>query len=121
LQDPRSVFNRKRGFDGKGIKGLVERQNGTWCTDLGGKRRTLAKGRENKQPAKDKLKSLLEEQALLARVNETITVACLAERFLDFAHTNLAVRTYESYKYGCQKFVDHRREGAVGRRRRGNA
>src|SRR4029453_10634350 len=47
-------------------------QKGTWCTDFGGKRRTLAKGRQNKQAAKDKLKSLLEEQALPARVNGTI-------------------------------------------------
>lgn len=81
-------------------------QKGTWCTDFGGKRRTLAKGRGNKQAAKDTLKKLLEEQALLARVNGTITVACLAEQFLEAAHCDLAVRTYESYTYACQKFVD---------------
>jgi len=81
-------------------------QKGTWCTDLGGKRRTLAKGRQNKQAARDKLKSLREEQALLARVNGTITVACLGEQSLDAAHCDLAARTYESYKYACQKFVD---------------
>ena len=44
-------------------------QKRTWRTDFGGKRRTLAKGRQNTQAAKDKLKSLLEEHALLTAMN----------------------------------------------------
>ena len=36
-----------------------------------------------------------------------MAVACLCERFLDFAQENLQPGTYESYKYSCQKFIDH--------------
>lgn len=82
-------------------------QKGAWCSDLGGKRRILAKGKANKSLAKEQLKSLLEEQAMLAQVNGAITVASLCEQFLEFADENLQPATYESYKYACQKFVDH--------------
>ena len=58
------------------------KQKKTWCTDLGGRRCTLAKGWSNKKVAQDKLKALLEEQKLLESVNGRITVACLCERFL---------------------------------------
>ena len=37
--------------------------------DIGGKRRTLAKGKENKRLAKERLKSLFKERALLAQVD----------------------------------------------------
>lgn len=80
---------------------------GTWCTDIGGQRHTLAKGKQAKALAKTKLKALVEEQSLLASVNGAITVASLCEQFLDFAHENLQAGTYASYKYSCQKFVDH--------------
>ncbi len=82
------------------------KQKSAWCTDLGGRRKTLAKGWKNKKVAQDKLKSLLEERGLLESVNGQITVACLCERFLDAALENLERSTYESYAYGCQKFVD---------------
>ncbi len=81
-------------------------QKGSWCTDIGGKRRTLAKGKDNKKQARERLKALLEEQELLAQVDGAMTVACLCERFLEFAQENLQPGTYESYKYSCQKFVD---------------
>ena len=82
-------------------------QKGSWCTDIGGRRRSLAKGKDNKKLAKERLKTLLEEQALLVQVDGAITVACLCERFLDFAQENLEPGTYASYKYSCQKFIDH--------------
>src|SRR5262245_29588096 len=81
-------------------------QKGTWCTDFGGKRHTLAKGRQNRKAAQDQLKQLQQEQALLSTVNCAVTVACLAEQFLEFAQADVAAATYESYRYACQKFVD---------------
>jgi integrase len=82
------------------------KQRGAWCTDLGGARHILAKGKANKKLAKDKLKELVDEQALLADVNGAITVAAMRDEFLDDALHNLAKQTYLSYRYGCQKLVD---------------
>jgi integrase len=82
------------------------KQKGTWCTDLGGARHVLAKGKANKRLAREKLRELLDEQALLADVNGAITVAALCEAFVDDALQNLEQRTHESYSYSCQKFVD---------------
>ena len=42
------------------------KQRGAWCTDIGGARHLLAKGKANKKLAKDRLKELLDEHALLA-------------------------------------------------------
>lgn len=81
-------------------------QKGVWCSDVGGKRRTLARGRKNKKQAVEKLRALVEEQRLLADVNGAITVAGLCERFLEDADKNLEAKTYRIYRYGCQKFVD---------------
>ncbi len=84
------------------------KQRKTWVTDAGGgKRRTLAKGWANKKLAQQRLKELLEEQALLATVNGAVTVAHLAELFLDDAEEHLAEGTYKSYRYACQKLVDY--------------
>lgn len=66
----------------------------------------LAKGRSNKPLAKERLRELLDEQALLADVHGASTVAALCDTFLEDALHNLERRTYESYQYGCQKFVD---------------
>jgi integrase/recombinase XerC len=66
----------------------------------------LAKGRSNKKLAQEKLKDLLTEQALLADVNGAVSVAALCEAFLQDALDHLERRTYESYGYSCQKFVD---------------
>jgi integrase/recombinase XerC len=82
------------------------KQRGAWCTDIGGARHVLAKGKANKKLAKEKLKGLLEEQELLADVNGAITVAAMCDAFLEDALQNLERRTYESYRHGCQKFVD---------------
>jgi integrase len=82
------------------------KQKQAWCTELGGSRKVLAKGKGNKRAALDKLNSLLEEQKLLSEVKGAITVARLCEQFLDDAQENLEPRTYESYQYACQKFVD---------------
>jgi site-specific recombinase XerD len=82
------------------------KQKQAWFTELGGARRMLAKGKSNKSLAKEKLQALLDEQALLAQVNGAITVAALCDAFLEDALHNLERRTYESYQYGCQKFVD---------------
>ena len=46
-------------------------QKGTWCSDLGGKRHTLAKGRGNKNQAERALKKLLVEQTLLRWSDES--------------------------------------------------
>ncbi|MCA9124253.1 MAG: tyrosine-type recombinase/integrase [Planctomycetaceae bacterium] len=81
-------------------------QKGTWCSDIGGKRQTLAKGKGSKQKAEEKLNRLLAEQALLADVNGSVTVARLCEEFLTDTQENLEARTYYSYRYACQKFVD---------------
>lgn len=82
------------------------KQKQAWFTELGGARRMLAKGKSNKSLAKEKLQALLEEQALLVQVNGAITVAALCDAFLEDALHNLEPRTYESYRYGCQKFAD---------------
>lgn len=78
-------------------------QRRTWCTDIGGKRHTLAKGKANKKLAQQKLKDLLEVQVLLADVNGAITVAAMCDEFLEDASHHLAKRTFESYQYGCHK------------------
>jgi hypothetical protein len=44
------------------------KQRGAWCTDIGGHRHVLAKGKVNKKLAKDRLKEIADEQALLAEV-----------------------------------------------------
>ena len=67
-----------------------------WCTDLGGKRRVLAKGKRNKQQAETNLRAILAEQALLSSVGGAITVALLCEKFLADAHENLEFKTYRS-------------------------
>ena len=82
------------------------KQKGAWCSDIGGARRVLAKGKQNKSLATERLRELLKEQALLADVNGSVTVAALCEAFVDDAKENLEQRTYESYKYSCQKFVN---------------
>lgn len=81
-------------------------QKKAWCSDVGGERRVLAHGRRSRAAAEKKLKSLLDQQALLREVHGAITVAKLCERFLDDAEQNLERSTYQSYQYGCQKFVD---------------
>ena len=86
---------------------LVEQaKTRAWCTDVGGRRQLLAKGRPNKRAAITKLKAILEEQQLLAEVNGAMSVARLCEEFLADANENLEPSTYESYQYGCQKFVN---------------
>jgi hypothetical protein len=82
------------------------KQKCAWCTDIGGRRQMLAKGRSNKQTAITKLKALVQEQQMLAEVNGAISVARLCEEFLADAQQHLAPSTYESYQYGCQKFVN---------------
>jgi len=52
------------------------KQRGAWCTDIGGTRHVLAKGKANKTLAKDRLNELINEQELLADVNGAITVGC---------------------------------------------
>lgn len=81
-------------------------RKGTWCTDIGGKRHTLAKGKQNKTKAAAKLKALLAERTLLEGVKGSISVAGLCEKFLNDAEENLEPNTYDSYRYSCQKFVD---------------
>lgn len=84
------------------------RQRKTWVTDaVGGKRRTLAKGWTNKKLAQRLLKQLLDEQKLLQAVNGAISIVHLVELFLDDTEEHLSKSTYESYRYACQKLVDH--------------
>ena len=82
------------------------RQKGTWCTELGGMRRTLARGKGNRRLAESALRKLLEEQRLLADVNGAISVAGLCDLFLEDAKQNLERSKYESYLYSLQKLVD---------------
>jgi hypothetical protein len=82
------------------------KQKQAWCSEVGGRRQTLARGRKNKAEAQRRLKSLLDKQALLREVHGAMTVARLCEDFLADAAEHLERRTYESYRYGCQKFVD---------------
>ncbi len=77
-----------------------------WATQIDGKRICLAKGRKNKQVAEEKLALLLKERSLLASVDGPVSVAGLCEEFLADAHKHLAPKTYESYRYACQMFVD---------------
>ncbi len=81
-------------------------QKQAWCTEVGGQRRTLAKGRASKRQAQDKLAALLKEQELLGTVKGPISVAGLCEAFLSDAAENLEPSTYASYQYACQKLVD---------------
>ena len=82
------------------------KQKGAWCTELGGKRKTLATGWGSKKLAEEQLKALFEEQALLSSVQGRVSVARLCEEFLNDAQENLEQKTYESYRYACQKLVD---------------
>jgi hypothetical protein len=77
-----------------------------WATQIDGKRLCLVKGRKNKQLAQEKLDALLAERKLLASVDGPLTVAALCEEFLEDVQRNLAPKTYDSYRYGCQMFVD---------------
>ncbi len=77
-----------------------------WATQIDGKRLCLAKGRKNKQLAQEKLDALLAERKLLGTVDGPLTVAALCEEFLEDVQRNLAPKTYDSYRYGCQMFVD---------------
>jgi len=79
---------------------------GYWATQIDGKRILLAKGRRNKKVAQTKHDRILKERELLASVDGPISVAALCEQFLVDAHKHLAVKTYESYRYACQMFVD---------------
>ena len=81
-------------------------QKRSWCTDLGGQRRTLAKGRRARKEAISKLDSFVKEQALLDQVHGPISVAGLCEAFLDDAEQHLERSTYKSYSYCCQKLSD---------------
>jgi integrase len=81
-------------------------QKKSWCTDFGGKRRTLAKGRKAKSEAQTKLKALVKEYELLESVRGPMTVAALCEAFLEDAEQHLERSTYESYAYACQKLTD---------------
>jgi hypothetical protein len=74
------------------------KQRRAWCTDIGGTRRILAKGKANKKFATERLKELVDEQALLADLNGAITVAAMCDLFLEDALHNLERRTYESYQ-----------------------
>jgi integrase/recombinase XerC len=82
------------------------RQKKAWCTEINGKRYTLAKGRSHKGQALQALDAILRERELLAKVNGAISLAGLCERFLEDAHQHLKPATYQSYKYGCQKLAD---------------
>lgn len=81
-------------------------QKKAWCSDVGGQRKVLAHGRRSRAAAETKLRALLDQQALLREVHGAITVARLCEQFLADSEQNLERATYESYRYGCQKFVD---------------
>ncbi len=81
-------------------------QKKAWCSDVGGQRKVLAHGRRSRTAAETKLRALLDQQALLREVHGAITVARLCEQFLADTEQNLERATYESYRYGCQKFVD---------------
>lgn len=82
------------------------KQKKAWCTEIGRKRVTLAKGRGNKQLAQDRLAELLRERELLSKTNGAISVAGLCERFLSHAEEHLSCATYESYRYAMQKLID---------------
>jgi integrase/recombinase XerD len=77
-----------------------------WATQIDGRRVCLAKGRKNKKAAEDKLDAMLAERALLSTVGGEISVAGLCEEFLSDAERQLAPKTYESYRYSCQQFID---------------
>src|SRR5207237_864928 len=68
--------------------------------------KTLAHGWSSKKLAENKFAALLQEQELLATVNGSVTVARLCEEFAADAAENLEPKTYESYRYACQKFTD---------------
>ena len=75
------------------------KQKKAWCTEIGGKRRTLAKGRGNWCQAQAKLKAILQGQELLSEFAGAISVTRLCEEFLTDAQENLEPKTYESYQF----------------------
>jgi integrase len=81
-------------------------QKQAWCTELGGSRRILAKGRGSRKTAEKKLLALVKEQELLASVGGSLSLARLCDEFLADAQQHLEQATYDSYRYACQKFVD---------------
>ena len=65
-------------------------RKGAWCTDIGGKRHILAKGKRNKKQAAQRWKALLDEKTLLSNFGGAITVATLCEAFLADASASLS-------------------------------
>jgi hypothetical protein len=81
-------------------------QKQAWCTELGGSRRILARGKGSRKEAEKKLLALLKEQELVASVGGAVSIARLCDEFLADAQEHLEPSTYDSYLYACQKFVD---------------
>jgi integrase len=73
-----------------------------WCTDAGGKRTVLARGRQNEKQALAALDALLERREEAARQGATdpdITVGRLVDLFLDDVQATRAAKTYHTTRY----------------------
>jgi len=67
------------------------KQKRAWCSDVGGQRKALAKGKANEKEAQDMLRALQDEQALLVTVGGKVSIAGLCESFLADAEQNLVL------------------------------
>ena len=81
---------------------------GWWCTNVGGSRTKLAKGRDGRAAAEDALLDLLQELRSSAngRTYPQLTVADLCEQFLDWVEVHRSKATYEDYRRWLKKWRD---------------
>src|SRR5262249_35481701 len=80
---------------------------GWWCSNVGGTRSKLAKGRENRQAAEDALLDLLRERrdGTERKPVPQITVLDLCEKFLDWVELHRSPDTYDDYQDWLVKWI----------------
>ena len=79
---------------------------GWWCTNVGGSRTKLAKGRAGRSAAEDFLFDLLQELRTSAncKTYPQLTVSDLCDKFLDDVEVNLATATYDDCRRWLKKW-----------------
>ena len=80
---------------------------GWWCTNVGGMRTKLAKGRANKGAAEDALLDLLNErrQHPDCKTFPQLTTRELADKFLDWVELHRSADTYHDYRQWLKRWV----------------
>jgi hypothetical protein len=81
---------------------------GWWCTNAGGTRTKLARGRDSKAAAEDALLDLLAElrHQPARKTYPQLTVFDLAEKFLDWVQLHRSPATYADYRHWLKRWVN---------------